>query len=42
MYVFSRLSEVKNITEAWLIEYNEERPHESIGNMTPSEYLLSQ
>lgn len=42
MYVFSRLSEVRNITEDWLIEYNEERPHESLGNMTPTEYLLSQ
>ena len=22
-----------------LVEYNEERPHESLGNMTPIEYL---
>lgn len=39
MYVFSRLSEVREITEKWLKEYNEERPHESLGNMTPIEYL---
>lgn len=39
MYVFSRLSEVKELTEKWQKEYNEERPHESLGNMTPVEYL---
>jgi putative transposase len=41
MYVFSRLSEVRNLTEKWLKEYNEERPHESLDNMTPVEYLES-
>ena len=41
MYVFSRLSEVRDLTEKWLKEYNEERPHESLGNMTPVEYLES-
>lgn len=39
MYVFRYLSEVREITENWLTEYNEERPHESLGNMTPAEYL---
>ena len=42
MYVFSRLSEVRELTEKWLFEYNEERPHESLGNMTPVEYLESE
>ena len=41
MYVFSRLSEVRDLTEEWLKEYNEERLHESLGNMTPVEYLES-
>lgn len=41
MYVFSRLSEVKELTEKWVKEYNEIRPHESLGNMTPVEYLES-
>jgi len=41
MYVFRRLSEVRYLTEKWLKEYNEERPHESLGNMTPTEYLES-
>ncbi|EAA4125117.1 transposase, partial [Salmonella enterica subsp. enterica serovar Kentucky] len=26
------------ITEKWLSEYNCERPHESLNNMTPEEY----
>ena len=38
-YLFSTLSEVKDITENWIKEYNEERPHESLGDMTPAEYL---
>ncbi len=41
MYVFSRLSEVRELTGKWIKEYNEERPHESLGNMTPTEYLAS-
>ncbi len=40
-YVFKSLSEVREITEEWLIEYNEQRPHESLGNLTPVEYLAS-
>ena len=39
MYVFRYLSEVREITENWITEYNEERPHESLGNLTPTEYL---
>ena len=39
MYVFKRLSEVRNITERWINEYNEKRPHESLGNLTPREYM---
>ena len=38
-YVFSRLNEVREITEDWLKQYNELRPHEALGNLTPSEYL---
>lgn len=41
MYVFRRLEEVREQTERWIREYNEERPHESLGNLTPREYLLT-
>lgn len=41
MYVFNKLSEVRYITEDWLIDYNEVRPHESLGNMSPMEYAMS-
>jgi putative transposase len=37
-YVFSRLSEVREITDRWLKEYNEERPHEALGHLTPVEF----
>ena len=40
MYMFRRLREVRDITERWLREYNEERPYESLGNLTPSEYAM--
>lgn len=39
-YVFSRLSEVRNIVDSWIKEYNEQRPHESLGNLTPEEFSL--
>jgi len=39
MFVFKHLTEVEEITERWVKQYNEERPHESLGNLTPKEYL---
>jgi hypothetical protein len=35
MYAFRRLSEVREITENWISEYNEERPYDSLGDLTP-------
>lgn len=37
MYVFRTLTEVREITEDWVREYNEERPHDSLGDLTPWE-----
>lgn len=42
MFVFQSLDEVREQTETWLREYNEERPHEALGHLTPREYLLTQ
>ena len=39
MFVFQSLYEVREQTEKWLKEYNEERPQESLGHLTPREYL---
>ena len=39
LYIFNTLSEVQEVTENWLRQYNEERPHESLGNLTPAEFL---
>jgi putative transposase len=39
MYAFNTLAEVRDITDRWIKEYNEERPHGSLGDLTPSEYL---
>ncbi|CBA21966.1 putative transposase insK [Erwinia amylovora] len=37
-YLFRTLNEVREITEKGLSEYNCERPHESLNDMTPEEY----
>ena len=39
MYVFKTLNEVREITESWVRQYNEERPHSSLNDLTPWEYL---
>lgn len=37
-YLFESLEDVRRITEAWIREYNEERPHDATGRVPPSEY----
>lgn len=39
-YLFRTLTEAREITDRWLAEYNSERPHESLNNLTPEEYRL--
>jgi putative transposase len=39
-YLFRTLNEAREITGRWLHEYNSERPHESLNNLTPEEYRL--
>ena len=35
---FWNLAEAREVIEAWRMDYNETRPHSSLGNLTPSEY----
>ena len=36
---FLTLREAQLVIEAWRREYNEERPHSAIGNLTPREFI---
>ena len=38
-WLFDSLSEVREATWQWMIEYNEERPHDSLLDHTPQEFL---
>ena len=37
-HIFATLSQVRDISWAWLLSYNEERPHSSLGNIPPAEF----
>jgi putative transposase len=36
---FSSLSEVREATHWWMIDYNETRPHDALGDLTPAEFM---
>jgi putative transposase len=37
-HIFSALSQVRDISWAWMLSYNEERPHSSLGNIPLAEF----
>lgn len=37
-YLFFDLDQVRHLTDEWIEEYNQRRPHEGLGNFTPSEW----
>ncbi len=37
-YLFFDLEEVRKLTQEWMEEYNERRPHEGLNNLTPEEW----
>ncbi|OZI27156.1 hypothetical protein CAL18_06375, partial [Bordetella genomosp. 7] len=38
-HLFANLQQVQAITEQWLIDYNEYRPHESLGDVPPVQFM---
>jgi putative transposase len=41
-YVFESLDQVREITAEWMREYNEERPHDTLDGIPPSEFRIQQ
>ena len=41
-YVFETLGEVRRMTAEWMSRYNERRPHEALGDLSPRQYLMAQ
>jgi putative transposase len=39
LHWFESLADVRAETAAWQAEYNESRPHSSLGNRAPTEYI---
>jgi putative transposase len=39
LYLFRTLREVRQMTEEWMVRYNNERPHDSLNDMTSVEFL---
>jgi putative transposase len=39
-YLFFELDEVRYLTQEWMEEFNQRRPHEALGNLTPEEWKL--
>ncbi len=39
LYLFENLKQVREITYWWIIDYNEQRPHDALGDLTPAEYM---
>ena len=35
---FRTLPEIRGAADAWLVDYNEVRPHSSLGQLTPAEF----
>ncbi len=40
-YLLQNLEEAQELTEEWMMMYNNQRPHQALGNLTPYEYALA-
>jgi putative transposase len=41
LYLIRNLNEVREATHWWKITYNKKQPHDSYGDLTPAEYMLT-
>jgi putative transposase len=39
-YIFKDINQLKEITEEWVEDYNENYPHQSLGGISPKKYLM--
>jgi len=39
VHQFASLSDAQSKIEAWRLDYNQRRPHGSLGHLTPSEFV---
>ena len=39
VHQFTSLAEAQAIIEAWRLDYNQRRPHSSLGHLTPNEFV---
>ena len=39
VHQFASLAEAQHIIEAWRLDYNQRRPHSSLGHLTPNEFV---
>lgn len=40
-HLFARLEDVREAAQWWMIDYNEARPHDALGGMSPDEYRIT-
>ena len=38
-YLFERIEEVQRLTDQWLLDYNDYRPHDSLAGVPPTSYM---
>ena len=41
-YLFESVREVTELTQEWIMHYNEKRPHQALNGLTPVEYTMKQ